>query len=84
MEIEAKFGIAEAAEARPALAARVEAAGPGATLLVELTDAAATAPSLQLAAAARASLLARGGFGGFGPRAVAALGAADSGKGDAA
>ena len=70
IEIPSALSVQEAAEARAALLARLEALGANASATVELAAGRPTAPSLQLAAATRASLLARDGFSGFGPNAA--------------
>ena len=51
----------------------IQAAPTNARIWLELSGPSATAPSLQLALAARRSLCAREGFGGFGPLARAQL-----------
>lgn len=76
--------VAAAAATRELLLAAVAAATPAAPATVEFDAPAPTAPALQLAAATRLSLAARGAFAGFGPLAAAALAAPEPAHGDAA
>ncbi|MCC5986943.1 MAG: hypothetical protein JJT95_04625 [Pararhodobacter sp.] len=59
--------------ARRQLLEVIQAAPPEARIWLELSGPSATAPALQLTLAARRSLCARDGFGGFGPLALAQL-----------
>lgn len=69
--IDAALDLQAALTLREALLSRLDGTFP---IKVDLSAAMATAPALQLAAALRASLAARGRFAGFGPTAAQAFG----------
>ncbi|MGY6634402.1 MAG: hypothetical protein ACXIU8_11760 [Alkalilacustris sp.] len=71
--VEAEIEVAAAAQAQAALIDALASADPSRPARLDLSAPAAGAPALQLVAAARRSLEARGAFAGYGPVAAAQL-----------